>query len=118
MASKSGLILSTIFNDKSLILKNLSKVKTSVLERFNKLFSDKNILTLSEDTNNTFASVKKRIQKLQNFSIIGTSRLNNAITLSEAILFHFTKINVENYNDNKQKIVLNKKEGDDINCIN
>ena len=55
---------------------------------------------------------------MQNFNIIGTSRLNDAITLSEAILFHFTKINVENYNDNKQKIVLNKKEGDDINCIN
>ena len=55
---------------------------------------------------------------MQNFSIIGTSRLNNAITLSEAILSHFAKINVENCNDNEQIIVLNKKEGDDINCIN
>ena len=67
MASKPGLILSTLFNDKSLILKNLSKVKTSVLERFNKLFSDKNILTLSEDTTNNFASVKKKDSKIAKF---------------------------------------------------
>lgn len=60
MDFKPGLILNAIFNDKSLIIKNISKVKTSVLERFNELFSDKNILTLSEDTTNTFTSEKKK----------------------------------------------------------
>ena len=119
MEFKPGLILNAIFTDKSLILKNISKVKTSVLERFNELFSDKNILTLSEDTTNTFTSEKnKELKNFQNFRIIATSRLNEEITLSEAILSRFTKINVEEYNEKEKKIVLNKKAGDNINLIN
>ena len=119
MDFKPGLILNAIFNDKSLIIKNLSKVKTSVLERFNELFSDKNILTLSEDTTNTFTSEKnKELKNFQNFRIIATSRLNEEITLSEAILSRFTRIYVEDYNDKEKKIVLNKKAGKDIDLIN
>ena len=119
MEFKPGLILSAIFNDKSLILKNLSKVKTSVLERFNELFSDKNILTLSEDTTNTFTSDKnKELKNFNNFRIIATSSLNDEITLSESILSRFTKINVEDYNNNEKKIVLTKKAGEDIDLIN
>ncbi len=117
MDFKPGLILSAIFNDKSLILKNLSKVKTSVLERFNELFSDKNILTLSEDTTNTFTSENKK--ELKNFSnSIATSSLNDEIVLSEAILSRFTRINVGNYSNEEEKIVLNKKAGQDIKSIN
>ena len=119
MDFKPGLILTAIFNDRSLILKNLSKVKTSVLERFNELFSDKNILTLSEDTTNTFTSDKnKEIKDFPNFRIIATSTLNDEITLSEAILSRFTIINVDNYNEKEQKMVLCKKAGEDINYIN
>ena len=118
MEFKPGLILNAIFTDKSLILKNLSKVKTSVLERFNELFSDKNILTLSEDTTNTFTSEKnKELKNFKNFRIIATSKLNDEITLSEAILSRFTIINVEDYNKKEQKIVLNKKENKDIDFI-
>ena len=63
-----GLILKGIFTEKSLILKDISKVKTSVLERFNELFSDKNILTLSEDTTNTFTKEnEKELKNFQNF---------------------------------------------------
>ena len=119
MDFKPGLILSAIFNDKSLILKNLSKVKTSVLERFNELFSDKNILTLSEDTTNTFTSEnKKELKNFANFRIIATSSLNDEIVLSEAILSRFTRINVGNYSNEEEKIVLNKKAGQDIKSIN
>ena len=99
--------------------KNLSKVKTSVIERFNELISDKNILTLSEDTTNTFTSEKnKELKTFQNFRIIAADGLNEEITLSEAILSHFTRIYVENYNDKEKKIVLNKKAGKDIDLIN
>ena len=118
MDFKPGLILNAIFNDKSLIIKNISKVKTSVLERFNELFSDKNMLTLSEDTTNTFTSENnKELKNFKNFRIIATSRLNEEITLSEAILSRFTRIYVENYNDKEKKIVLNKKAGNDIELI-
>ena len=119
MDFKPGLILNAIFNDKSLIIKNISKVKTSVLERFNELFSDKNILTLSEDTTNTFTSEKnKELKNFKNFRIIATSRLNEEITLSEAILSRFTRIYVDNYKEKERKFVLNKKAGNDINLIN
>ena len=119
MDFKPGLILNAIFNDKSLIIKNISKAKTSVLERFNELFSDKNILTLSEDTTNTFTSEKKKeLKNFKNFRIIATSRLNEEITLSEAILSRFTRIYVENYNDKERKLVLNQKAGNDIDLIN
>lgn len=118
MDFKPGLILNSIFTDKSLIIKNISKVKTSVLERFNELFSDKNILTLSEDTTNTFTSEnKKELKNFKNFRIIATSRLNEEITLSEAILSRFTRIYVENYNEKEKRIVLNKKSGNDIELI-
>lgn len=119
MDFKPGLILTAIFNDRSLILKNLSKVKTSVLERFNELFSDKNIITLSEDTTNTFTSDKnKELKDFPNFRIIATSTLNDEITLSEAILSRFTIINVDDYNEKERKMVLSKKSGEDINYIN
>jgi len=119
MDFKPGLILTAIFNDRSLILKNLSKVKTSVLERFNELFSDKNIITLSEDTTNTFTSDKNKEWKdFPNFRIIATSTLNDEITLSEAILSRFTIINVDDYNEKERKMVLSKKSGEDINYIN
>ena len=119
MDFKPGLILSAIFNDKSLILKNLSKVKTSVLERFNELFSDKNILTLSEDTTNTFTSENnKELKNFSDFRIIATSSLNDEIVLSEAILSRFTRINVGNYTNEEEKIVLNKNAGQDIESIN
>lgn len=110
MEFKPGLILSAIFKDKSLILKNISKVKTSVLERFNELFSDKNIITLSEDTTNTFTSEdNKELKGFKNFKIIATSSLNDQITLSESILSRFSIINVEDYNEKEKTIVLNKK---------
>ena len=104
-----GLILKGIFTEKSIILKDISKVKTSVLERFNELFSDKNILTLSEDTTNTFTNeAEKELKNFQNFRIFATCKSNDEFLLSEAILSRFTLIAVENYDENEQKNVLMK----------
>ena len=113
MDFKPGLILSAIFTDKFLILKNISKVKTSVLERFNELLSDKNIITLTEDTTNTFTSKEeKEIKGYNNFRIIGTSSINDEISLSESILSRFTIIAIENYLEDEEKSVLEVKAGE------
>ena len=114
MVFKPGLILNAILNDKPLILKNISKVKTSVLERFNELFSEKNILTLYEDITNTFTKEEDReLTNFKDFKIIATSRLSDQITLSEAILSRFTLINVEDYKNEERQIIINKKTNDE-----
>ena len=63
---KPGLILNAIITQKSLILKDLPKVKTIVLERFNELFSGEHTLTLVEDIPNTFTT--KNNKELKDFN--------------------------------------------------
>ena len=53
---KPGLITKAIFQQKSLILKNIAEPLPSVLERFNELLSVMPTLTLFEDTSNTFTT--------------------------------------------------------------
>jgi hypothetical protein len=65
---KPGLILSAFLNNKSLILKDMPKVKTIVLERFNELFSGKHNLTLVEDIPGTLTT--KENKELIDFSEI------------------------------------------------
>jgi len=57
---RPGLILSSIFGQRSLILVDLPNAKTVVLERFNELFSGKHNLTLNEDIHETFTTAKKK----------------------------------------------------------
>lgn len=102
---KPGLFLSSIFNQKNLILKNLPFIKTVVLERFNELFSNEHNLILNEDINNTFTlSNKRQITKINNnFRIIGTCLEGNANHLSDALLSRFTIISVEKYTKEEEK---------------
>lgn len=51
------LILSSILNKKSIILKNLPKMKKIVLEKLSNLFQDNKYLYLSEDIACTFTSI-------------------------------------------------------------
>ena len=122
MEFKPGLILSAILNKKSLILKNMPKVKTIVLERFNELFSEKRNLTLVEDIPGTLTT--KENKELKNFNedfrVIATCKPGDELKLSEALLSRFTVIACEPYTKEEEKIVLeNNIEGNfDIDEFN
>ena len=105
---RPGLFLTAILSKKKLILKNLSNLPTTVLERFNELFSGKHNLTVNEDIHNTFTPPHDK--ELRNFSkyfrVFATCPSGLASKLSEAVLSRFTVIYVETYNENEQKSVL------------
>ena len=63
---KQGLILNAIITQKSLLLKDIPKVKIIVLERFNELLSGEHNLTLVEDISNTFTT--KNNKELKDFN--------------------------------------------------
>jgi hypothetical protein len=60
------LFLTAILSKIKLILKNLSNLPTTVLERFNELFSGKHNLTVNKDIYNTFTPPTDK--ELRNFS--------------------------------------------------
>jgi hypothetical protein len=99
--------LKAIFDDKSLLLKNLSEIPTSELERFNELFSGFTI-TLHDDINNTFSSSFDK--EIRNFSKIirffATCPQGSTTKLSEAVLSRFTYICTETYKKSEQNFVL------------
>ena len=105
---RPGLILTAILSKKKLILKNLSNLPTTVLERFNELFSGKHNLTINEDIHNTFTPSNDK--ELRNFSryfrVFATCQDNSVSKLSEAVLSRFTVIHVKTYTENEQESVL------------
>ena len=105
---RPGLFLTAILSKKKLILKNLSNLPTTILERFNELFSGKHNLTINEDIHNTFTPPHDK--ELRNFSkyfrVFATCPSGLASKLSEAVLSRFSLIYVETYNENEQKSVL------------
>ena len=105
---KPGLILNAIISQKSLILKDMPKVKTIVLERFNELFSGQHNLTLIEDIPNTFTSKNKKELKDFNkdFRIIATCKTGEEKNLSEALLSRFTVISIQPYTEKEEQEVL------------
>ena len=105
---KPGLILNAIISQKSLILKDMPKVKTIVLERFNELFSGQHNLTLVEDIPNTFTSKNKKELKDFNkdFRIIATCKTGEEKNLSEALLSRFTVISIKPYTEKEEQEVL------------
>jgi len=119
---KPGLILSAILNKKSLILKDMPKVKTIILERFNELFSGKNNLTLVEDIPGTLTTKKNKEFRIinKNFRVIATCKPGDELKLSESLLSRFTVIACEPYTNEEEKIVLenNAVENLDINEFN
>jgi len=102
-----GLIMKAIFGDKSLLLKNLSEIPTSELERFNELFSGFTV-TLHEDIYNTFSNPLDK--EIRNFSkrirFFATCSQGSATKLSEAVLSRFTLICTETYEKKEQNYVL------------
>ena len=105
---KPGLILNAIISQKSLILKDMPKVKTIVLERFNELFSGQHNLTLIEDIPNTFTTKNKKELKDFNkdFRIIATCKTGEEKNLSEALLSRFTVISIKPYSEKEEEEVL------------
>ena len=105
---RPGLILSAILKRSKLIIKNLSNLPTTVLERFNELFSGKHNLTINEDIHDTFTEKNKK--ELCNFSeyfrIFATCPNSSLSKLSEAVLSRFTVNRVETYSENEQEYVL------------
>lgn len=105
---RPGLFLTAILSRKKLILKNLSNLPTTVLERFNELFSGKHNLTVNEDIHNTFTPSHDK--ELRNFSkyfkMFATCPSGLASKLSEAVLSRFSFIYVKTYSENEQKSVL------------
>jgi len=49
-----GIITSSYLGKHTLLLKNISNLDTSILERFNEFFSEPQILTLNKDIHKTF----------------------------------------------------------------
>ena len=105
---KPGLILTAILSKKKLILKNLSNLPTTVLERFNELFSGKHNLTINEDIHNTFtASNDKELSNFsQYFRVFATCPNGLIFKLSESVLSRFTVVHVGTYTKDEQKYAL------------
>ena len=104
---KPGLILTAILSQKKLILKNLSNLPTTVLERFNELFSGKHNLTINEDIHNTFTpSNDKELSNFRNFRVFATCPSGLIFKLSESVLSRFTVVHVGSYTKDEQKYVL------------
>jgi len=105
---KPGLILSSILNKKSLILKDIPQAKTFVLERLNELFSGKHYLTLVEDIPGTLTTKENKdlINFKEDFRVIATCKPGEELKLSEGLLSRFTVIACEPYTKEEEKIVL------------
>ncbi|OHT01916.1 hypothetical protein TRFO_31156 [Tritrichomonas foetus] len=117
---KPGLITRAIFQQNSLILKNIAQPSPTVLERFNELLAIKPTLTLFEDTTDTITlSEQKLISNFnKKFRIIGICLPLEKRNLSDAMLSRLTEINVSVYNDNEQirifKSILNNELSADL----
>lgn len=106
---KPGLITRAIFEQNSLILKNIAQPSPTVLERFNELLSVTPTLTLFEDTSNTFTpddpSSKVLFNFSQRFRIIGICLPHEKHGLSDAMLSRLTEINVPSYTETEKSLV-------------
>ena len=105
---RPGLFFSSLIEGCPLILKNISNLPTTVLERFNELLSSQHSLTINEDIHNTFTS--KDEKELSNFSdnfrIFGTSQVNEVNKLSDAILSRCSLIYACSYTNIEQENVI------------
>jgi hypothetical protein len=98
-----GLITFSYLGNENIILKNLSYLETSIVERFNELFSESQIITLNEDIHKTFTNKEDKILKLNHIRIIATSYPEYESKLSEAIASRFTVLQVNSYNEQEEK---------------
>ena len=114
---KPGFILDALLRDKPFVLKNISNLFSDVLERFNQFFTEEQKIILVEDIYDTFT--KKDDKEISFFNILKNRVLATANSgyenkLSEPILSRFTVINVECYEIDEEKIIIdmeiNKKK--------
>ncbi len=101
-----GLITYSYLGNENIILKNLSYLETSIVERFNELFSESQIITLNEDIHKTFTEKDDKILKFNHIRIIATSYPEYESKLSEAIASRFTILQVNSYNEQEENIML------------
>ena len=101
-----GLITYSYLGKENIILKNISYLETSILERFNELFSESQIITLNEDIHKTFTEQKDKIIKVDHIRVIATSYSEYENKLSEAIASRFTLLEVNSYNEKEEDIML------------
>ena len=101
-----GLITYAYLGKENIILKNISYLDTSILERFNELFFESQMITLNEDIHKTFTEEKDKILKLEHIRIIATSYSEYENKLSEAIISRFTTIEVKPYSEKEENIMI------------
>ena len=99
-------------------LKNLSNLST-ILERFNELFSGKCNIIVNEDITHTITpeSNKELSEFNKNFGVFGTCHPRATSQLSEAVISRFTLIYVIEYALDEQKTVLQNYCNLNINTI-
>ena len=110
IAFKPGFILEALLKDRPFVLKNISNLYSDVLERFNQFFSEEQKIVLVEDIYDTFTKEEnKEISFLNNPKknrVLATANSGFENKLSEAILSRFTVINVESYENEEEKIII------------
>ena len=105
---KPGFILDSLIKDKPFVLKDISNLHSDVLERFNQFLTEEQKLVLIEDIYNTFTNDEnKEIIFNSSNRILATANDGYENKLSEAILSRFTVINVESYEFEEEKIIIN-----------
>ena len=113
---KPGFILDSLIRDKPFILKDISNLHSDVLERFNQFLTEEKKITLIEDIYNTFTNNdNKEIIFNASNRVLATANDGYENKLSEAILSRFTVINVESYELEEEKIIINMEFNDSIN---
>ena len=105
---KPGFILDSLIKDKPFVLKDISNLHSDVLERFNQFLTEEQKIVLIEDIYNTFTDDEdKEIIFNSSNRILATANDGYENKLSEAILSRFTVINVESYEFEEEKIIIN-----------
>jgi len=116
---KPGFILDALLKDRPFILKNISNLYSDVLERFNQFLTEEQKIILVEDIYDTFTNSENKevsfFNSLKKSRIFATANSGYESKLSEAILSRFTVINVENYEEEEEKAIIDMVINDQKN---
>ena len=119
---KPGFILDALLKDRPFILKNISNLYSDVLERFNQFLTEEQKIILVEDIYDTFTNRKNKevsfFNSLKKSRVFATANSGYESKLSEAILSRFSVINVENYEEEEEKAIIDMVINDQKNKIN
>ena len=119
IAFKPGFVLEALLKDKPFVLKNISNLYSDVLERFNQFFTEEQKIILIEDIYDTFTDGEnKEISFYNKNRVLATANTGYENKLSEPILSRFTVINVDCYESQEEKIIIEMKINPQKNKIN